>query len=285
MRVHHREPVATQNTHQNTRRDPSRSGDRGEEPARDCPLCPRLALVPRRAAPRIPGLAQRARAVLRQQRGDGFSSSVWRRACAAPTARAGPSPAISPAMLLYATLAKFGFAEGDYAERADDGLRLVDCRITNAVRCVPPENKPEPVEIKALQRVPRSGDETAPAAQGHRRAGRHRASGGAGGARRAARGASPSRMARYTRSRAACCSPTAITARATTRTPGSSPRRCSRRCSPGCGGGWGEHRGTQCFYASLENARRVTVFFNARGRTPRSYFSSAPSAHPPRPPR
>jgi uracil-DNA glycosylase family 4 len=44
--------------------------------------------------------------------------------------------------LLYATLARFGFTVGEYAARPDDGLRLVDARITNAVRCVPPENKP-----------------------------------------------------------------------------------------------------------------------------------------------
>jgi uracil-DNA glycosylase len=49
--------------------------------------------------------------------------------------------------LLYATLRKYGFARGDYEQRADDGLALVDCRITNAVRCVPPGNKPEPGEI------------------------------------------------------------------------------------------------------------------------------------------
>ena len=42
---------------------------------------------------------------------------------------------------------KFGFARGTYAARADDGLVLTDCRITNAVRCVPPENKPTPAEI------------------------------------------------------------------------------------------------------------------------------------------
>jgi len=49
--------------------------------------------------------------------------------------------------LLYPTLRKFEFARGAYAARADDGLRLIGCRISNAVRCVPPENKPEPREI------------------------------------------------------------------------------------------------------------------------------------------
>lgn len=53
--------------------------------------------------------------------------------------------------LLYATLQEFGFARGDYQERADDGLELLDCRITNAVRCVPPENKPLPVEINTCR--------------------------------------------------------------------------------------------------------------------------------------
>lgn len=50
--------------------------------------------------------------------------------------------------LLYATIAKFGFAMGEYAARADDGFRPVDCRITNAVRCVPPGNKPTTAEIR-----------------------------------------------------------------------------------------------------------------------------------------
>lgn len=49
--------------------------------------------------------------------------------------------------LLYATLLKFGFAKGNYRAAPDDGLTLVDARITNAVRCVPPENKPIPAEI------------------------------------------------------------------------------------------------------------------------------------------
>ena len=49
--------------------------------------------------------------------------------------------------LLYATLKNFGFARGDYAQHRDDGLTLIDCRVSNAARCVPPENKPLPEEV------------------------------------------------------------------------------------------------------------------------------------------
>ena len=49
--------------------------------------------------------------------------------------------------LLYGTLSKFDFGAGAYGARADDGFGLRDCRVSNAVRCVPPENKPEPKEI------------------------------------------------------------------------------------------------------------------------------------------
>ncbi len=51
--------------------------------------------------------------------------------------------------LLYRTLLRHGFATGDYAARIDDGLRLNCTRIVNAVRCVPPQNRPEPAEIRA----------------------------------------------------------------------------------------------------------------------------------------
>lgn len=51
--------------------------------------------------------------------------------------------------LLYPTLKKFGFAAGDYGRAPDDGFTLVNTRITNAVRCVPPENKPTGAEINA----------------------------------------------------------------------------------------------------------------------------------------
>ena len=53
--------------------------------------------------------------------------------------------------LLYATLLKHGLARGTYEERADDGLKLIDCAVTNAVRCVPPANKPTPVEIRTCR--------------------------------------------------------------------------------------------------------------------------------------
>ena len=49
--------------------------------------------------------------------------------------------------LLYATLRELGFARGVYDRRIDDGLELRDCAIVNAVRCVPPQNKPTPAEI------------------------------------------------------------------------------------------------------------------------------------------
>ena len=49
--------------------------------------------------------------------------------------------------LLYATLDRFGFSEGTFEARPDDGLELVDCMITNAVRCLPPQNKPVGAEI------------------------------------------------------------------------------------------------------------------------------------------
>jgi uracil-DNA glycosylase family 4 len=54
--------------------------------------------------------------------------------------------------LLYATLLDFGFAKGRYEARIDDNFELVDCVITNAVRCVPPQNKPTSAEIATCRR-------------------------------------------------------------------------------------------------------------------------------------
>jgi uracil-DNA glycosylase family 4 len=118
----------------------------GTEPDRDCPLCPRLAAFREAARLREPGW---------------FNSPVPSFGDAhARLLITGLAPGLQGANrtgrpftgdyagdLLYATLIEYGFAKGAYQARADDGLRLVDCRISNAVRCVPPQNKPLPVEI------------------------------------------------------------------------------------------------------------------------------------------
>ncbi len=51
-------------------------------------------------------------------------------------------------ILLYQTLHKFGFASAPVSVHRDDGLKLIDCLITNAVKCLPPQNKPDTAEIK-----------------------------------------------------------------------------------------------------------------------------------------
>ena len=115
-------------------------------PDRNCPLCPRLADF-RNAA--------------RAEHADWFNSPVP--SFGDPDGRlliVGLAPGLQGANrtgrpftgdyagdLLYATLIEYGFAEGHYQARPDDGLRLVDCLISNAVRCVPPQNKPLPAEI------------------------------------------------------------------------------------------------------------------------------------------
>jgi uracil-DNA glycosylase family 4 len=54
-------------------------------------------------------------------------------------------------ILLYQTLHRFGFASAAQSVSAADGLRLIDCRITNAVKCLPPQNKPLGAEIKTCR--------------------------------------------------------------------------------------------------------------------------------------
>lgn len=120
------------------------------EPAADCPLCPRLV-------------------AFRRANQSGFPEFFN-----APVPSFGPSDArllvvgMAPGLrganrtgrpftgdyagdLLYATLLRHGFARGDYDRRADDGLALTDCRITNAVRCVPPQNKPVGAEVNTCR--------------------------------------------------------------------------------------------------------------------------------------
>jgi len=64
--------------------------------------------------------------------------------------------------LLYGTLLKYGFANGEFKARPDDGLTLINCRITNAVRCVPPDNKPMGREITQCNQFLKSQIEKMP---------------------------------------------------------------------------------------------------------------------------
>jgi uracil-DNA glycosylase family 4 len=68
-------------------------------------------------------------------------------------------------ILLYETLHRYGFADRPESIAADDGLRLSGCRITNAVKCLPPENKPETVEIKTCNRYLADELKTSPEAR------------------------------------------------------------------------------------------------------------------------
>lgn len=119
-------------------------------PAQNCPLCPRLAafreqqraLHPEWFNAPVPSFGLDEAEVLIVGLAPGLRG-------ANRTGR--PFTGDFAGELLYATLGKFGLAEGDYAARADDGLRLRRARITNAVRCVPPQNKPAPPEIEACR--------------------------------------------------------------------------------------------------------------------------------------
>ena len=116
------------------------------EPQRDCPLCPRLV-----------AFRQSARA----RHADWHNAPVPNFGpLDAPVLIVGLAPGLQGANrtgrpftgdwagdLLYETLIDLGFATGTYEERPDDTLRLTRARIVNAVRCVPPENKPTPAEI------------------------------------------------------------------------------------------------------------------------------------------
>ena len=118
------------------------------EPARDCPYCPRLAAfrcANRASAPLwfnapVPSFGPRAARLLIVGLAPGLKG-------ANRTGR--PFTGDYAGDLLYETLISFGFARGSYGARPDDGLALIDARITNAVRCVPPENKPVTEEIRA----------------------------------------------------------------------------------------------------------------------------------------
>ena len=119
-----------------------------EAPAADCPLCPRL--VGYRAANRAANPVWFNGAV------PSFGSLEARFLVVglAPGVRGAnrtgrPFTGDFAGVLLYQTLIKYGFAGGCYDADPNDGIELRDCRVTNAVRCVPPGNLPTPPEITA----------------------------------------------------------------------------------------------------------------------------------------
>jgi len=120
------------------------------QPARDCPLCPRLADFRNANRAKYPNWHN--------------APVTSFGALTAPLLIVGLGPGLRGANatgrpftgdwagdLLYGTLLALGLASGIYDERPDDGLELVNCRITNAVRCVPPANRPTPAEITACK--------------------------------------------------------------------------------------------------------------------------------------
>ena len=119
-------------------------------PSRDCPLCPRLEAF---------------RLENRKKQPDWFNAPVPAFGSVdAELLIVGLAPGLQGANrtgrpftgdyagdLLYSTLLDYGFAEGNYDARPDDGLTLRNCRIANAVHCVPPQNKPLPQEINTCR--------------------------------------------------------------------------------------------------------------------------------------
>ena len=123
----------------------------GPEPPRDCPLCPRLVAYRRENQALDPswwngpapsfGDDNARLLVLGLAPGRKGANRTGR-----------PFTGDYAGVLLYETLLKFGFAKGRYEARPDDGLQLIDCMVSNAVRCAPPGNKPLPEEETTCRR-------------------------------------------------------------------------------------------------------------------------------------
>ncbi|KTQ84440.1 DNA polymerase [Aureimonas ureilytica] len=124
-------------------------------PPHDCPICSRLAAFRQEWREREPGWHNGpVRSFLPPEGPDSVRLLVVGLAPGVRGAnRTGrPFTGDYAGDLLYATLKRFGFASGEFEARPDDSLRLVGAAITNAVRCVPPENKPNGQEINDCRR-------------------------------------------------------------------------------------------------------------------------------------
>ncbi|MCC2977479.1 uracil-DNA glycosylase [Sphingomonas sp. PL-96] len=129
---------------------PAESPLRATEPPHDCPLCPRLVGF---------------RDALRHEYPDWWNAPVpafgdpdaWLAVVGLAPGKHGANRTGRPftgdyaGTLLYDTLAKYGLSEGVFDARPDDGLALRGVMLVNAVRCLPPENKPTPEEIRTCR--------------------------------------------------------------------------------------------------------------------------------------
>ena len=122
-----------------------------EQPPRDCPLCPRLVAY-RHANQEshpdwfngpVPSLGDPDASILVVGMAPGVKG-------ANRTGR--PFTGDHAGILLYETLTRFRLATGTYDARPDDGMQLHGCRVVNAVRCVPPANLPQPMEVRTCNR-------------------------------------------------------------------------------------------------------------------------------------
>ncbi|WP_334656082.1 uracil-DNA glycosylase [Sphingomonas panaciterrae] len=120
------------------------------EPPHDCPLCPRLAAFRDALRSEYPGWWNAPVPAF----GD---PDAWLVIVGLAPGKHGANRTGRPftgdyaGELLYATLAKYGLSEGTFEARLDDGLQLRGAMLVNAVRCLPPENKPTPEEIRTCR--------------------------------------------------------------------------------------------------------------------------------------
>lgn len=120
------------------------------QPSADCPLCPRLAAHRDTLRIREPEWHNSPVGAFGDQQG--WLAIIGLAPGEQGANRTGPPfTGDSAGDLLYATLQDAGLATGDYAGAPDDGLTLTGCLIVNAVRCLPPRNRPEPLEIRTCR--------------------------------------------------------------------------------------------------------------------------------------
>ncbi|EFL90659.1 uracil-DNA glycosylase [Ahrensia sp. R2A130] len=127
------------------------------DPLRDCPLCPRLVEFRHESQEKYPHFYNGPVPSWGPDAADGGAKSVKLLVVGLAPGMKGANATGRPFTgdwagdLLYATLDKFDFTEGTFAAHPGDGLKLKGCAITNAVRCVPPQNKPVGAEINTCR--------------------------------------------------------------------------------------------------------------------------------------